>query len=1629
MLRRFSRARECFEQVLKDEKLNSSFCDFLHGALTDTNLAPFIAHSCLRSPSKWESVREKQNFFLDACEAVGDRQLTAKYLQSFGSQMALHSTKKLIECIQDAPKLKTRLKEELNLLQLPSPAPVYVHALNSCLRDPCKSDEHKRDDLPDTLKAYCLLKRSIDIYSDLLHNWTQRSSNEAEWLQLLESQKRSHEMLLSLLLMVCTLCYKTLMKGNDSSAGANNYLVPYSKTRVSALKRAFLELSSITLVWVERGRARTLLNQLGPWYNYMKQRDGNPGSLKEELYEFDNNQEAALSSILSCRLVCKGEPLFVEYVTQTLIDSDSLYMNRNNALAYLIHKEAEVMEGVMFHCNGDEVEKLVNVFYNEVIEFQNPKRPRARSVEELVSKVHSVLEKLYDMLIEPLLRNPIFKHLDPEATVIFVPDKMLYRVPFALLRDRNTQKHLFQLHPIAVAPSLRVLQHCERRLRDLEKSPLKPEGCVLAVGNAAYKKNPLPGTGEELEHLRSCFPGRVKTIEKDEATRAKFLELVKEASHSTEQHVFACVHLGVHGFWSKDEPQEKNQYKTGSLQFAKVPQHTGGSREPPTDINSSGLRMNQSPTPELEQQFTSEAATISGDGERFGSAFGEVGAVMRAEGCSSTAEEDMLPSEDIIKGGFQWPTRLVVLSACNSSRGQDYTDGEVNLPRALMIAGVPAAVVSQWKVDDSASPALMKAFYENLQYGQDVATALQSSMIQLSNSDSESANIFTWGPFLVWGLPTVELPKELWTENARKTFPARQLAKALIDPLNSVKFRTPSSVEPHDMKVSLLNALKTVKSFLEPATFNARALEVEAITGVIVAVELVLKLSRHIDHLPYDAFALAEKVYTLLPSNLLKWVETGTQSFSTHFWDQLRNTFNKGPGDFPWFKIVFWQRIMFTQAMKGSHQIALEYANKMIEDIENAYRCGYDESILQRFREHEMLAKQERAVILRLMGRYEEALREFDDLLAHGKNYERLTQMSYLKHLMGDQSGALEYGRRAKEFEFLSPFYVPDGGAFLLSSRALPYEYREWLLSASCSNELPKELWTVNAGKVLHAKHLAKLLKPKLDDITEPLRCDWDDDVVDAKKVKFSTQLEIVNDFLELASGSIGCVFEEERIHCIVRAIEELLLEFSPQPLVSKEIKELAEDVYAILPLDQLQRMELQLMKVGFELPEFRQHIMYTQAMKGNHQTALEYANKMIEARQSANGCRCHLSEMQASWVQEKIVRQERAVILRLMGKYDEALKEFDDIVALGENYECLIQTSYLKHLMEDKEGALEYACRAKKLESVEIHEPGYGAFCLGFSALPDEYRQWLLNVDEVTGATLSSLWSLPTVQLPKELWTENTRKALAAKPRVVALKWKLECGKHKECNVPFLLALNAVDTFLASIYNACAVEEDVIAGVISAIQCLLLFSRESALFEDVIAVAEDAYTILPLEQLQSMEIESIFTQFWDQLRLFDGVGPEISEKRELCERFTMEFRKKLMYAQAMKGNNQTALELVNTLVEDTQTMYARLERAVILRLMGKYAEALKEFDNLLASGEDYGCLIQASYLKNLMGDESGALEYACRAKRIQGDAELDKPGRGAFCLGVRALPDEYRQWLSNVDDKGAVAASFSVTS
>ncbi len=72
---------------------------------------------------------------------------------------------------------------------------------------------------------------------------------------------------------------------------------------------------------------------------------------------------------------------------------------------------------------------------------------------------------------------------------------------------------------------------------------------------------------------------------------------------------------------------------------------------------------------------------------------------------------------------------LVVLSACDSGRGNITGDGVVGLSRSLIAAGVPSVVVSLWAVNDSSTSALMSEFYRNLKTKPDKAQALRSAML------------------------------------------------------------------------------------------------------------------------------------------------------------------------------------------------------------------------------------------------------------------------------------------------------------------------------------------------------------------------------------------------------------------------------------------------------------------------------------------------------------------------------------------------------------------------------------------------------------------------------------------------------------------------------------------------------------------------------------------------------------------------------------------------------------------------------------------------------------------------------------------------------------------------------------
>lgn len=92
---------------------------------------------------------------------------------------------------------------------------------------------------------------------------------------------------------------------------------------------------------------------------------------------------------------------------------------------------------------------------------------------------------------------------------------------------------------------------------------------------------------------------------------------------------------------------------------------------------------------------------------------------------------------------------LVVLSACDTGRGEITGDGVVGLSRSFIAAGTPSVVVSLWSVPDAPTATLMEAFYRFYQQrNYDKAQALRMAML---TTLKDHPNPRDWAAFTLIG--------------------------------------------------------------------------------------------------------------------------------------------------------------------------------------------------------------------------------------------------------------------------------------------------------------------------------------------------------------------------------------------------------------------------------------------------------------------------------------------------------------------------------------------------------------------------------------------------------------------------------------------------------------------------------------------------------------------------------------------------------------------------------------------------------------------------------------------------------------------------------------------------------------
>ncbi|MBW4680373.1 MAG: tetratricopeptide repeat protein [Microcoleus vaginatus WJT46-NPBG5] len=127
--------------------------------------------------------------------------------------------------------------------------------------------------------------------------------------------------------------------------------------------------------------------------------------------------------------------------------------------------------------------------------------------------------------------------------------------------------------------------------------------------------------------------------------------------------------------------------------------------------------------------------------------FGIPGAIALAPaGKPDDALDGLLTAGEIFDMKLQ--ADLVVLSACDTGRGDIKGDGVVGLSRSLIAAGVPSVLVSLWAVNDNSTAFLMNEFYRSLQQNPDKAVALRQAML---TTMKEYPNPRQWAAFTLIG--------------------------------------------------------------------------------------------------------------------------------------------------------------------------------------------------------------------------------------------------------------------------------------------------------------------------------------------------------------------------------------------------------------------------------------------------------------------------------------------------------------------------------------------------------------------------------------------------------------------------------------------------------------------------------------------------------------------------------------------------------------------------------------------------------------------------------------------------------------------------------------------------------------
>ncbi len=323
----------------------------------------------------------------------------------------------------------------------------------------------------------------------------------------------------------------------------------------------------------------------------------------------------------------------------------------------------------------------------------------------------SLWEKIGESIIKPLI-----KATQGSKAWFISPDAELNRIPFAALSSPDGNGLLGE------QIQLRLLT-TGRELVSLAKSSKQSDGQIMIVANPNFDKSqtqsnletpfarkqknpvdvdvkkwaPLPKTAIEGEELAKLTGGQLLVGEKATTLAIQNLDKPK------------VLHIASHAFFEAEQSKEKSIFDLYTYQ------QLYSQKDP---LLRSYIVLAGANQPQINKK-----------------------------------DDGILTALEITK--LDWfGTEMVVVSGCESAKGEIQSgEGVYGLKRAISVAGARSSLLSLWEVDDEATAAFMKSFYQKLKNGEGRADALAATQKEFRNHPTNDMwrQPYVWAAFQLTG--------------------------------------------------------------------------------------------------------------------------------------------------------------------------------------------------------------------------------------------------------------------------------------------------------------------------------------------------------------------------------------------------------------------------------------------------------------------------------------------------------------------------------------------------------------------------------------------------------------------------------------------------------------------------------------------------------------------------------------------------------------------------------------------------------------------------------------------------------------------------------------------------------------